>query len=40
MHPGWRYVGYADEGQFVGHVRWRDVLDLIEASLAQTLLPR
>jgi pimeloyl-ACP methyl ester carboxylesterase len=33
MYPAWRYVAYPDEGEFVAHVRWADVLDLIEASL-------
>ncbi|MFO1142846.1 MAG: LuxR C-terminal-related transcriptional regulator [Amaricoccus sp.] len=29
MYPSWRFVSYPDEGEFVAHVRWRDVLDLI-----------
>jgi hypothetical protein len=32
MYPAWRYVGYPDEGEFVAHVRWREVFDLIEAA--------
>lgn len=34
MYPDWRCMAYPDEGEFVGHVRWRDVLDLIEGSFA------
>ena len=33
MYPGWRFVSYPDEGEFVAHVHWRDVLDLIEGAL-------
>jgi pimeloyl-ACP methyl ester carboxylesterase len=45
MYPSWRYVGYPDEGELVAHVRWADVLDLIEQALAgatadATRLPR
>ena len=29
-YPEWRVVSYPDEGQFVAHVRWRDVLDLVK----------
>lgn len=34
LYPGWRYVAWPDEGEFVAHVRWREVLDLIEAACA------
>lgn len=33
MYPSWRFIGYRDEGELVAHVRWTDVLDLIEQSL-------
>jgi len=38
MYPGWRYIGYPEEGELVAHVRWANVLDLIEQSLG-SLLP-
>jgi pimeloyl-ACP methyl ester carboxylesterase len=38
MYPGWRYIGYPDEGELVAHVRWANVLDLIEQALSP--LPR
>ncbi len=34
MYPAWRLVNYPEEGQFVAHVRWRDVLDLVEQAYA------
>jgi len=37
MYPGWRYVGYPDEGELVAHVRWTDVFDLIEQALGSFL---
>ena len=37
MYPAWRFVGYPDEGEFVAHVRWPEVLDLIEQSFAPAL---
>src|SRR5262245_30364288 len=37
MYPGWRYLGYPDEGELVAHVRWTDVLDLIEQALGSSL---
>jgi pimeloyl-ACP methyl ester carboxylesterase/DNA-binding CsgD family transcriptional regulator len=40
MHPEWRLVAYPDEGEFVAHVRWRDVLDLIEQSFLAPPDPR
>ena len=30
-YPDWRCISYPEEGAFVAHVRWREVLDLIEA---------
>ena len=38
MYPGWRYVSFPDEGEFVAHVRWREVLDLIETGFAPEAL--
>lgn len=37
MYPSWRYIGYRDEGELVAHVRWTNVLDLIEQSLSPLL---
>jgi hypothetical protein len=37
LYLAWRFVGYPEAGQFVAHVRWPDVLDLIEATLAPAL---
>ncbi len=37
IYPSWRYIGFPDEGQFVAHARWRDVLDLIETSMPPAL---
>lgn len=33
MYSHWRCIGYPDEGELVAHVRWADVLDLIEQAL-------
>ncbi len=38
LYPAWRFLGYHDEGEFVAHVRWPEVLDLIEAALVPTIL--
>jgi len=35
-YPAWRSVTFPDEGEFVAHVRWREVLDLVEASLVHS----
>ena len=37
IYPAWRLLSYPDEGEFVGHVRWRDVLDRIEQALVPSL---
>ena len=37
MYPNWRFIGYPDEGELVAHVRWTDVLDLIEQALGSSL---
>ena len=34
MYPAWRHVAWPDEGEFVAHVHWREVLDLIGQSFA------
>ena len=38
LYPSWRFIGYPDEGQLVAHVRWSEVLDLIEQALDASLL--
>jgi pimeloyl-ACP methyl ester carboxylesterase/DNA-binding CsgD family transcriptional regulator len=40
MYPGWRYLGYPDEGELVAHVRSADVFDLIEQALGSFLPAR
>jgi len=40
MYPSWRFIGYPDEGELVAHVRWADVLDLIEQTLDASLPAR
>jgi pimeloyl-ACP methyl ester carboxylesterase/DNA-binding CsgD family transcriptional regulator len=37
MYPNWRFIGYPDEGELVAHVRWTDVLDLVEQALGSSL---
>jgi pimeloyl-ACP methyl ester carboxylesterase/DNA-binding CsgD family transcriptional regulator len=37
MYPNWRFVGYPDEGELVAHVRWTDVLNLVEQALGSSL---
>ena len=37
MYPAWRFVSYPDEGEFVAHVRWSDVFDLIEQAFVPAL---
>jgi DNA-binding NarL/FixJ family response regulator/pimeloyl-ACP methyl ester carboxylesterase len=37
LYPAWRFVAYPDEGQFVAHVRWREVYDLIDGALTPAL---
>ncbi|QDA35894.1 hypothetical protein E4191_17245 (plasmid) [Paracoccus liaowanqingii] len=39
MYPGWRYVAWPDEGELVAHVRWREVLGLIETAFASEPRP-
>ena len=34
MYPAWRLVAWPDEGEFVAHVHWREVLDLIGEAFA------
>ncbi|WP_051521590.1 LuxR C-terminal-related transcriptional regulator [Rubellimicrobium mesophilum] len=29
LHPDWRLIQYPDDGQLVGYVRWREVLDFV-----------
>ena len=37
MYPNWRFISYPDEGELVAHVRWTDVLDLVEQALGSSL---
>jgi pimeloyl-ACP methyl ester carboxylesterase len=37
LYPAWRFISYPDEGEFVAHVRWPEVFDLIEAALGPAL---
>ena len=37
MYPAWRFVAYPDEGEFVAHVRWPEVLDMIEQAYSPAL---
>jgi pimeloyl-ACP methyl ester carboxylesterase len=37
LYPAWRYVGFPDEGELVAHVRWREVLGMIEEAAAPVL---
>lgn len=34
MYPAWRQAIWPDEGEFVAHVHWREVLDMIGQSFA------
>jgi hypothetical protein len=36
MYPNWRFISYPDEGELVAHVRWTDVLDLVEQALGSS----